>query len=283
MGIIQNKSAQNPNRKRILVITQEMDPYLAITEASKIANELPKHMLETGMEIRVLMPKYGVINERRHRLHEVVRLSGINVIINDEDFPLVIKVASLPGARLQVYFLDNEDFFKRKTVFHDENNKFFEDNSDRMIFFCKGALETVRKFGWAPDIIHCFGWMTSLIPMYLKTTYKDDPVFASAKVVYNVFQNEFKEKLKSDFTTKLAISDDITKKHIEYFKAGDNTSLTLAGLEFADALVVDENTLDAKISAQMKKVKGKKIMKIDVKEDNPITIFGDFYKNVLSN
>lgn len=283
MGIIQNKSAQNPNRKRILVITQEMDPYLAITEASKIANELPKHMLETGMEIRVLMPKYGVINERRHRLHEVVRLSGINVIINDEDFPLVIKVASLPGARLQVYFLDNEDFFKRKTVFHDENNKFFEDNSDRMIFFCKGALETVRKFGWAPDIIHCFGWMTSLIPMYLKTTYKDDPVFASAKVVYNVFQNEFKEKLKSDFTTKLAISDDITKKHLEFFKAGDNTSLTLAGLEFADALVVDENTLDAKISAQMKKVKGKKIMKIDVKEDNPITIFGDFYKNVLSN
>jgi starch synthase len=282
MGIIQNKSSQNPNRKRILVITQEMDPYLALTEAAKIANELPKHMLETGMEIRVLMPKYGVINERRHRLHEVVRLSGINVIIDDEDFPLVIKVASLPGARLQVYFLDNEDFFKRKTVFHDENNKFFEDNSDRMIFFCKGALETVRKFGWAPDIIHCFGWMTSLIPMYLKTTYKDDPVFANAKTVYNVFKNDFKETLKSDFTTKLAISDDITKKHLEFFKAGDNTSLTLAGLEFADALVVGE-TLDAKVSAQVKKVKGKKIMKIDEKEENPITIFGDFYKNVLSN
>ncbi|MFM2306151.1 MAG: hypothetical protein RLZZ367_820, partial [Bacteroidota bacterium] len=127
-------------KKRIIIVTQEMDPYLALTEASKIANELPRFMQEQGLEIRVLMPKFGTINERRHRLHEVVRLSGINVIINDEDYPLVIKVASLPGARLQVYFLDNEDFFKRKLVFHDENNKFFEDNSDRMIFFCKGAL-----------------------------------------------------------------------------------------------------------------------------------------------
>ena len=127
-------------KKRILIITQEMDPYINLTEASKIINELPKHILENGNEIRVLMPKFGNINERRHRLHEVVRLSGINVIINDEDYPLVIKVASLPGARLQVYFLDNEDFFKRKSVFEDENNNFYEDNSDRMVFFCKGAL-----------------------------------------------------------------------------------------------------------------------------------------------
>ena len=166
-------------KKRILIVTQEMDPYLAITEASRIANEIPKYMLESGMEIRVLMPKFGTINERRHRLHEVVRLSGINVIINDEDYPLVIKVASLPGARLQVYFLDNEDFFKRKMVFHDEDNKFFDDNSDRMIFFCKGALETVKKLGWAPDVVHCHGWMTALVPTYIKTIYKNDPTFKS--------------------------------------------------------------------------------------------------------
>lgn len=269
-------------KRKILIITHEMDPYLAITEASKIANELPKHILESGHEIRVLMPKFGTINERRHRLHEVVRLSGINVIINDEDFPLVIKVASLPGARLQVYFLDNEDFFKRKLVFHDENNKFFDDNSDRMIFFCKGALETVRKFGWAPDIIHCFGWMTSLIPMYLKTTYKDEPVFANAKCIYTVFKNDFKDKLKSDFAMKLAISEDIQKKHVEHFKNGDNMGLNLGGVEFADALIVS-NTLEEKIAAQVKKGKKKKVLRINPKEENPITIFSDFYENIISN
>lgn len=277
-----NQSNNNMEKKRILIITQEMDPYLALTEASKIANELPKYMQDKGLEIRVLMPKFGTINERRHRLHEVVRLSGINVIINDEDYPLVIKVASLPGARLQVYFLDNEDFFKRKLVFHDENNKFFEDNSDRMIFFCKGALETVRKFGWAPDIIHCFGWMTSLIPMYLKTTYKDDPIFTSTKVVYSVAKNEFNDKLKGDFTTKLAISEEISKKHVDYFKAGDNTSLNIAGSEFADALIVGE-ALDDKVSNHVKKAKGKKVMKLTNDEENTLPLFNEFYQNILSN
>lgn len=264
------------------MITQEMDPYVALTEASKIANEFPKYIQNAGMEIRVLMPKFGSINERRHRLHEVVRLSGINVIINDEDYPLVIKVASLPGARLQVYFLDNEDFFKRKLVFHDEKNKFFDDNSDRMIFFCKGCLETVRKFGWAPDIIHCIGWMTSLIPMYLKTTYKNDPVFQNAKVIYNVAKNEFSETLKADFAKKLAISDEITKKHIDFYKAGDNTSLNIAGTEFADALIIGDE-LDAKVAGHVKKAKGKKTMKLSDTEEDPLPLIGSFYNNLLSN
>jgi len=151
------------NRKRILIITQEMKPYLVLSEMARITNHLPVHLLNQGMEIRVLMPRFGSINERRHRLHEVVRLSGMNIIIDDDDFPLIIKVASLPGARLQVYFLDNEDFFKRKYDFTDEHQKFYDDNAERMIFFCKGALETVKKWGWPPDIIHCHGWMTSLV------------------------------------------------------------------------------------------------------------------------
>ncbi len=264
------------------MITQEMDPYVALTEASKIANELPKYIQNAGMEIRVLMPKFGSINERRHRLHEVVRLSGINVIINDEDYPLVIKVASLPGARLQVYFLDNEDFFKRKLVFHDEENKFFDDNSDRMIFFCKGCLETVRKFGWAPDIIHCFGWMTSLIPMYLKTTYKNDPVFQNANVIYSVAKNEFKETLKSDFALKLAISDEITKKHVDFFRAGDNTSLNIAGTEFADALVIGDE-LDEKVQSHIKKAKGKKTMKLADNEEDPLPLINSFYSKLMAN
>ena len=140
------------SKKKVLIVTQEMKPYTALSEISEIARKLPQYVQENGMEIRILMPRFGTINERRHRLHEVVRLSGMNIIVNDDDYPLIIKVASVQGARMQVYFLDNEDFFKRKSVFEDSEGKPCEDNPDRMIFFCKGVLETVKKFGWPPDI-----------------------------------------------------------------------------------------------------------------------------------
>lgn len=282
-SLLFNHKITEMEKKRILIVTHEMDPYINLTQAAKIANSLPKYLQDNGMEIRVLMPKFGNINERRHRLHEVVRLSGINVIINDEDYPLVIKVASLPGARLQVYFLDNEDFFKRKAVFEDENNNFYEDNSDRMIFFCKGALETVRKFGWAPDLIHCFGWMTSLIPMFLKTTYKDDPIFANSKVIYTLSNDYFKTKLKADFSTQLQISDSITKKHVDYFKEGDNKSLNIGGSEFADALLIEDN-LEEAMTAYVKKAKGKMVLRLKNNNDEEsLPLVSDFYKNILAN
>jgi starch synthase len=170
-------------KKKVLIITQEMNPYTAISEISEIARRLPQYVQQKGMEIRVLMPKFGTINERRHRLHEVVRLSGMNIIVDDDDFPLIIKVASLPGARMQVYFLDNEDFFRRKSVFTDDEGEAFDDNEDRMVFFCKGAIETVKKFGWPPDIIHCHGWMTSLVPLYIKKAYKNEPLFRDSKSI----------------------------------------------------------------------------------------------------
>jgi starch synthase len=151
-----------------------------------------------------------------------------------------------------------------------------------MIFFCKGALETVRKFGWAPDIIHCFGWMTSLIPMYLKTTYKDDPIFTNTKVVYSVAKNQFTDKLKNDFTTKLAISEDISKKHIEYFKAGDNSSLNIAGSQFADGLVLGDS-LDEKVSSHVKKAKGKQVLRMNSNEEDPLSLLNQFYQNILAN
>ena len=184
-------------KKRILFIAHEMSPYLEMTEFAEIANKLAIKANDGGFEVRCIMPRFGVVNERRHRLHEVVRLSGINVSVDNDDYPLQIKVASLPNARLQVYFLDNEDLFKRKYIFHDEQEKWYDDNGLRTVFFCKGALETVKKFGWPPDIIHCSGWMTSLIPMYLKTVYKKEPVFTHSKVIYTIGQNTFKEKLGS--------------------------------------------------------------------------------------
>ncbi len=179
------------SKKRILFIATEMSPYLELTEFAEIVNKLAIKSNESGLEVRCIMPRFGVINERRHRLHEVVRLSGINVSVADEDHPLQIKVASLPNARLQVYFLENEDFFKRKHIFHDEEEKWFDDNALRTVFFAKGALETVRKFGWPPDIIHCSGWMTGLIPAFIKTAYKREPVFAHSKIVFTIGEKYF--------------------------------------------------------------------------------------------
>ncbi len=224
------------DKKRVLIVTQEMQPFTALSEISEIARQLPQYVQENGMEIRVLMPKYGTINERRHRLHEVVRLSGMNIIVDDDDYPLIIKVASIPGARMQVYFLDNEEFFKRKAVFTDKDGKDFEDNADRMIFFCKGTIETVKKFGWAPDIIHCHGWMTSMIPFYLKTAYKNEPLFSQSKVVYSMYNFRPNESFSDRFASKAAINN-LEDKDLKAFENGKGVSLHKGAAAFSDALI----------------------------------------------
>ena len=225
------------DKKKILIVTQEMEPYTALSEISRIARKLPQYVQEKGFEIRVLMPRFGTINERRHRLHEVVRLSGMNIIVDDDDFPLIIKVASLPGARLQVYFLDNDDFFKRKSVFEDAKGKPFDDNADRMVFFCKGVLETVKKFGWAPDIIHCHGWMTSLVPLYLKTAYKNEPIFQNAKTVYSLYDNSLEKNFTKDFFEKASINN-LEPEDLEAYKHGKGVSLHTGAVEFSDAIII---------------------------------------------
>ena len=178
------------DKKRILIVTQEMKPYTLLSQTAELVREYAQMVQESGLEVRILMPRFGTINERRHRLHEVVRLSGMNINIDDDDYPLIIKVASLPGTRMQVYFLDNDEFFKRKHLFENADGKFFEDNLDRTLFFCKGVVETVKKFGWAPDIVHAHGWMTSLLPALLKTTYRNEPIFQNAQVVYSAYNAE---------------------------------------------------------------------------------------------
>ena len=168
--------------KKILYVSSEVVPYLPENEISSMSFEIPKMINKQGGQIRIFMPRYGNINERRHQLHEVIRLSGINLVIDDLDMPLIIKVASIPKERIQVYFIDNEDYFKRKSTFADENGKLHDDNDERAIFFAKGVIETVRKLNWSPDIIHVHGWMASLFPLYLKTYYKDEPVFENSKI-----------------------------------------------------------------------------------------------------
>ncbi|HRP60081.1 MAG TPA: glycogen/starch synthase, partial [Vicingus sp.] len=190
-------------RSRVLFISQEITPYLEESELSKVGRILPQGIQELGKEIRTFMPKFGCINERRNQLHEVIRLSGMNLIINDTDHPLIIKVGSIQPARMQVYFIDSEDFFNRKGVVNcNETGKFFEDNDERAIFFARGVLETVKKLGWVPDIIHCHGWMTSLVPLYIKTSYGKDPIFANSKVVYSIYDNEFDKNLDNNFAEK---------------------------------------------------------------------------------
>ncbi len=224
-------------KTKLLIVTHEMSPFLELTKISEITRQLPQAMQEKGFEIRILMPKFGNINERRNRLHEVIRLSGMNIIIDDNDNPLIIKVASIPAARMQVYFLDNEDYFHRKYVFRDKEQKFFADNDERTIFFCKGALETVKKLGWSPDVVHCHGWMTSLVPAYIKTTYKNDPTFKNTKVVYSVYENCFSEKLNTDLHQK-ALMPHMTADDTKAFVNADCNSMHMGAITHSDAVVL---------------------------------------------
>lgn len=233
-------------KTKLLIITHEMSPFLELTKIAEITRQLPQAMQDKGFEIRILMPKFGNINERRNRLHEVIRLSGMNIIIEDNDNPLIIKVASIPAARMQVYFLDNEDYFHRKQVFRDKDDKFFDDNDERTIFFCKGALETVKKLGWSPDIVHCHGWMTALVPVYIKTTYKNDPTFKNAKVVYSVYENCFVEKLNAGMHKK-AIMASMTEDDTKAFVNADCSSMHMGAITHADAVVLSDEKIDAAV------------------------------------
>lgn len=226
----------NP-KKRVLFVSSEMAPFLESTsDLANISRVLPQAIQEQDNEIRILVPRFGVINERRNRLHEVVRLSGINISIDDNDNPLIIKVASIPQTKMQVYFLDNEDYFHRKAMYEDENGNFFADNDERTIFFCKGVIETVKKLGWAPDIIHCQGWMTSLIPLYLKTVYKNEPVFKNAKVVYSLFDENTTASLGKDFARKASLNE-IDDEKMNCISCGEVKKLHITAVQHADAVV----------------------------------------------
>ncbi len=269
------------SKKKVLIVTQEMEPYTRLSIVSKIARELPNHITKDGMDIRILMPRFGTINERRHRLHEVVRLSGMNIIVDEDDYPLIIKVASLPGARLQVYFLDNDEFFRRKQIFTDKDDKVFKDNTERMVFFCKGVMETVRKFGWPPDIIHCHGWMTSLIPLYLKKAYKDDPIFRNAKLIYSIYDSPFDKELEDRFLEKASINN-LEEGDLKAYLNSEGLDLQMGALKYADASILGDSELK----------KDEKLMKLIEAQDQPLHIpeseeieeivagYMDFYKEL---
>jgi starch synthase len=223
-------------KARVLFISSEISPYLELNEQSKIARFLPQGIQERGKEIRTFMPRFGCINERRNQLHEVIRLSGMNLIIDDSDHPLIIKVASIQAARMQVYFIDNEEYFQRKQTYRDASGAFFNDNDDRSIFFGRGVLETVKKLGWSPDIIHCHGWMTALVPLFIKTSYKDDPMFHNSKVVYSLYNDHFKEPFSPNFDKKI-LMDGLKSEHVSELAKPDFVSLSKLAMRWSDAVV----------------------------------------------
>jgi starch synthase len=251
------------NKKKVLIVTHEMSPYHEETDFAQVLNQLAVKHFDAGCEVRVIMPRFGTVNERRHKLHEVVRLSGLNINVNNEDHPLIIKVASLPNARLQVYFMENEDFFKRKFIFHDADGNFYDDNADRMLFFCKGALETVKKFGWPPDLIIVHGWMSSMIPTLIKTHYKEEPVFMHSSLAFTVTKNTFKENLGDQFAEFVTNSANLVEKDLEAFKGADNSSFLLGGAKHADVVIMGDLAIEDSIKAEMKTTKTRKVINYD--------------------
>ncbi|MCC8132658.1 MAG: glycogen/starch synthase [Tannerellaceae bacterium] len=230
--------------KRILFITQEITPYLPESEIATICRNLPQGIQERGREIRTFMPKFGIINERRNQLHEVIRLSGMNLIIDDTDHPLIIKVASIQSARMQVYFIDNEDFFQRKFTTTDAAGNDFADNDDRSIFYVRGVMETVKKLRWIPDLIHCHGWMSALTGLYIKRMYADDPCLKDAKIVYSIYDDDFKTPFRADFPKKLKMdgAPDSDLASIE----GDTSfaGLSKLAVDFADGVIQGSETIN---------------------------------------
>ena len=241
------------NGKKILFVSSELVPYLPENEVSLMSYETPRMVNSNGGQIRIFMPRFGNINERRHQLHEVIRLSGMNLVINDMDMPLIIKVASIPRERIQVYFIDNDEYFKRKATFTDEDGKLFPDNDERAIFFAKGVVETVKKLNWSPDIIHVHGWMASLLPLYLKKFYADEPLFSESKIIMSVYGQGFDGTLDKDLIKKIAF-DGVPEESIKALADPNYNNLLKVAVDYADAVILASEDIPADLEDYISKL-----------------------------
>lgn len=237
--------------KSILYISSSLIPYSPENEMSISASEAPKMIYSKGNNVRIFMPRFGIINERRHQLHEVIRLSGINITINDLDQPLLIKVASIPGSRLQVYFIDNEEYFKRKATYVDINGNLFSDNDERALFFAKGVLEAVKKLNWSPNIIHIYGWLGFLIPLYVKLYYKDDPIYKDSKVVTSLYNENFDGILNKDIVKKIKF-DGIKPRYLKHLDTPNFNNVIKLLLDFSDGIINCNKNLSQDILTYIK-------------------------------
>ncbi|GGD81693.1 glycogen/starch synthase [Planktosalinus lacus] len=239
--------------KRVLYVSSEVIPYLPETEISSMSFEAPRAVNNKEGQIRIFMPRYGNINERRHQLHEVIRLSGMNLVINDLDMPLIIKVASIPKERMQVYFIENDDYFKRKATYADEDGVFFPDNDERAIFFAKGVIETVKKLNWSPDIIHVHGWLASFLPLYLKKYYGNEPLFEKSKIVTSVYNQGFEGTLDKEVINKIGY-DGIEEEDVTDLKEPNYSNVMKTAIKYSDAVIIGSEEIPAEIETYLKKI-----------------------------
>lgn len=268
------------NKARVLFVASEIEPYLKESPIATMGRYLPQGIQEKGKDIRTFMPRYGLINERRNQLHEVIRLSGMNLIINDTDHPLIIKVASIQQARMQIYFIDNEDYFQRKFLLSDKNGKFYKDNDERAIFFVRGTIETVKKLGWSPDLIHCHGWFSALTPLYIKRAFRDNPLFSHTKVVISLYDDEFAIKFGRDFGSKVKMPG-ITDKDLKHYKKGTYVSLMCGAIDFSDGVIIATDNVNPEIADYLAEVK-KPTLQLQSK-DTYVDAYNDFYDRILGN
>ena len=233
--------------KKVLFITQEITPYVPESNLALIGQKLPQAIQDKGREIRTFMPKWGIVNERRNQLHEVIRLSGMNLIIDDTDHPLIIKVASIQAARRQVYFIDNDDYFQHRLMTCDENGNDYEDNGERAIFYARGVLETVKKLRWCPDVIHCHGWMSAMVPLYIKKAYYDEPSFRDSKVIYSLYQEGFKSTLAPNFAEQ-ALFKEVTPEDLSMLKSpASYEDLCKLAVAYSDGVIQNDETVNQNV------------------------------------
>ena len=238
-------------------------------------------MQERGFEIRTFMPRFGCINERRNQLHEVIRLSGMNLIINDNDHQLIIKVASIPAARVQIYFIDNDEYFApRKATFRNAEGEEFEDNDQRAIFFARGVLETVKKLRWKPDVVHCHSWFTAAVPLYLRNCYTDEPLFSEAKVVFSIYDDMFEGEWGEAFRTTM-MGEGVPAEMLGE-EALTYQNVVKLVIDNADGIVVEAEHLPAEVEEYLAK-SGKRVLRPtgDIAEEEKLTQYKEFYDSIL--
>ena len=269
---------------RVLFVNSEMEHFMPASVIATVGRYLPQGIQESGAEIRSFVPRYGTINERRYQLHEVIRLSGMNIIINDIDRPLVIKVSSISSARMQVYFIDNEDYFHRKYVYTDDTGKYFTDNDERAIFFARGVLETVKKLRWKPDIIHCQGWISHFLPLYLRKVYSDDPIFTDSKVVLSLY-NESLDMEFNDETRSKVLVHGIRNRDFEVFDPVNGINLAKLAIQYSNGVIIGSKELPADIEESIKSshLRVLPYREIDHPENSYIQDYKNFYDQILGN
>ena len=264
-------------KKRVLYISQEIFPYVGESEIASLSKNLP-YSIQKHQETRLFMPKYGCINERRNQLHEVIRLSGMNLVIDDYDNPLIIKVASIPATKLQVYFIDNDDFFPKRSFFNSRKGEFLKFTDERMIFFCRAVLQTVIKLGWKPDLIHCHGWMTSLVPFYFKKIFSNEPIYKDEKIIYSCYKHKIPGKIANTLAEKSLI-DDISLKDVKSIKNPTHANLTKFAIDYSDAVITGQN-VSSNIVNYIKEKTKMHLFPDHSKEDYPIQ-YSEFYDKIL--